>query len=1058
MVCGSCGEQNSDRSRFCSSCGSPLESPPEKREIRKTVSLVFTDLAGSTAMAEKLDPETVRRVMARYFTLMSSILERHGGVVEKYIGDAVLAVFGIPKLHEDDALRAVRAAVEMRDQMAVLNAELQADDGVALAVRTGVNTGEVVAGDPGSGQAFVSGDPVNVAARLEQHAGAGEILIGPDTYRMVRNAVVVEPVGPVEAKGKSEPLRPYRLLEVKLGAPGFARRLDSPFVGREHESNLVNQGFERALRERACHLFTILGPAGVGKSRLAADVLSHLPPGTQVARGRCLPYGDGITFWALGEVVRDLLSLPESVTRAEAAAALAGAVPEKERDALVEILLQLLGLASVTNGVDELSWAVRRFFEQRASDAPLVIVVDDISWAEPALLDTLEYIADWARSSPILLICVARPELLDERPNWGGGKLNATSMLLEPLDEEQSATLVRELLGDADLPVDVQKKIADTAEGNPLYVEQMLEMLIDNGYLVRDGGSWRSTQPADTISVPPTIHALLAARLDRLALNERQTIERASVIGKVFYSGAVREMTPASGRGELRHNLQTLVRKELVRPDEDRLVGEDSFRFRHILIRDAAYNGLSKQQRAELHRVFADWLEKRPQERLQDLQEIVAHHLSESYRYRSELGPVTDEARAIAVKAARLSRAAGRRAMNRGDAAAAGKLLTRAEHLLPQDSDERTELLLELVDLQNQIGDFDRANRLLDQIVASKDGPSVANRVAMARLLIQLMWAPGEASLEDLETGAVKGIAVAEETGDMRTLAMGWMIQLIVDLTRGQMGRGVESGRKALRYIRSSSDRSQEGEVMGWLFACLALGPMPIREAVAEIESEVQGPESLIVTCSAAVVKGTLLAYEGDLETGRELVEEGREMFRQLGNQINWAGLGQSAAEVEILAGDLPKACAVLEEACEVLDDIGERSFFSTCAGELAGHLCSLGRFEEAETWATKSRDVGAIEDVFTEVLWRAAFARIAASRGRAEEAVRWSDEAISMIEGTDAPLLPAVLYESRARMLIELGREEEARAALAMAIEPYESKGASAQVERLRRLYPTPT
>ena len=736
---------------------------------------------------------------------------------------------------------------------------------------------------------------------------------------------------------------------------------------------------------------------------------------------------------------------------------MAGALPEKERDALTEILLQLLGLASVTNGVDELSWAVRRFFEQRASDAPLVIVVDDIHWAEPALLDTLEYIADWARSSTILLICVARPELLDERPSWGGGKLNATSMLLEPLDEEQSATLVRELLGDADLPVDVQKKIADTAEGNPLFVEQMLEMLIDDSYLVRDGDSWRSTRPADAISVPPTIHALLAARLDRLAPNERQTIERASVIGKVFYSGAVREMTPGPGRGELRHNLQTLVRKELVRPDEDELVGEDSFRFRHILIRDAAYNGLSKEQRAELHHVFAEWLEERG--RLQEFQEIVAHHLSESYRYRSELGPLTDEARAMGVKAARLSHSAGRRAMNRGDAAAAEKLLTRSEHLLPQDSHERTELLLELVDLQNQTGDYDRANRLLDQIEASKDGPSVANRVAMARLLIQSMSAPEEASLEDLEAAAVRGIVVAEEVGDMRTLAMGWMIRLIVDLTRGQMGRGVESGRKALRYIRSSSDRSQEGEVSKWLFACLVTGPMPIREAVAEIENVVQGPAShLMVTCSAAAMKGILLAYEGDLEGGRKLFEEGREMFRQLGNQLRWAAQGQPAAEIEILAGDLPKACAVLEEACEALDDIGERSFFSTFAGDLAGYLCSLGRFEEAETWATKARDVGAIGDVFTEALWRAAFARIAASRGRTEEAVRWSDEAISMIEGTDSPLLPAALYESRALMFVALGREEEGRAALAMAIEPYESKGASAQVERLRRLLPTPT
>jgi hypothetical protein len=462
-----------------------------------------------------------------------------------------MAVFGIPTLHEDDALRAVRAAAELRERLVDLNEELERNWGIRVETRTGVNTGRVVTG---SAETLATGDAVNVAARLEQTAAPGEVLLGETTYTLVRDAVSVEPVEPIELKGKRERTRAYRLLEVRAGAAGRERRMGSPMVGRDRQLALLLRAFDNATSDRACHLFTILGSAGVGKSRLAEEFLGSLPAQTRVLRGRCLPYGEGISFWPLAEAVREAAAIAEDDDAARAVRKLASLLAgEESADAMAERVATLIGLIeAIPGGEEEAFWAVRKLFERLADNEPVVAVFDDIHWAEPTFLDLIEHVADWSREAPILLICLARPELLDRRPTWGGGKLNATSLSLEPLSAEESELLIANFLGQAKLVGEARTRIAETAEGNPLFVEEMLGILIDDGRLVRRNNHWVATGDLANISVPPTIQALLAARLDRLEHEERSVIERASVEGQVFHLGGIRTLLSADERPNCR--------------------------------------------------------------------------------------------------------------------------------------------------------------------------------------------------------------------------------------------------------------------------------------------------------------------------------------------------------------------------------------------------------------------------------------------------------------------------------------------------------------------------
>ena len=600
--------------------------------VRKTVTLVFCDVADSTPLGEQLDPEALRAVWSRYHETARDVLERHGGTIEKFIGDAVMAAFGIPLVHEDDALRAVRAAVELREELALLNDELDAAHGVRIRVRTGVHTGEIVAGDPAEGQAFATGDAVVIAQRLEAAAGGDEILVSDATFRLVRDAVSAEPVPALQLKGRSEPVDAWRLLEVEPEAAGVARRMDSPFVGRATERARLRAELDTAVRERSCRVVTIMGEPGVGKSRLAGELGADAAADVTVLEGRCLPYGNGITYWPLVEIVRRL-DLEE---------VLGG---EEDGEIVHARILEAIGRAEGSARTGELYWAVRRLFETLARRRPLLLVLDDIQWAESAFLDLIEYLEGWTRDAPILLCCLARTDLAELRPNWGG----AATIQLAPLPREDWGTLLEQLAGP--LEPGAAEALGRATGGNPLFLEEMLRMLVEDGVLVERNGRLESHTAVESLRVPATVQAVLAARLDRLDDEELAVLQRAAVMGQVFWWGAVADLTPPDRASGVAGHLQTLVRKGLVRPDRRTFAGEDGFRFGHILIRDAAYESMSKRLRAILHERFADWVEARAGDDA-ELDEILGHHLEQAHLYRAELGPTDDHARGACLRPA----------------------------------------------------------------------------------------------------------------------------------------------------------------------------------------------------------------------------------------------------------------------------------------------------------------------------------------------------------------------------------------------------------------------
>ena len=655
---------------------------------RKTVSVLFCDLADSTMLGERLDPEPLRELLGRWYEEMRIAVERHGGTVEKFIGDAVMAVFGLPRAHEDDALRAVRAALDMQRAVERMNVSLAERQVPELRIRIGINTGEVVTGDEAA--TLATGDAVNTAKRLEEAAGGGEILIGAVTERLVRHASRLAPLAPVEAKGKSAPVEAWRVLEAIAGAESFARRWDTPLVGRARELGLLRDELTASVDGRVCRLATVLGSAGVGKTRLVSELVTEVGEHATVAAGRCLPYGDGITFWPLTELIQ----------RLGGEQAVAKAMGDHADAALVVERLGVLGGKGAVPP-EELFWAVRRLFEELARERPLLVLLEDVHWAEPTLLDLVDHVSRWSRDAPILLLCVAREELLEERPGWEG-----THVRLEPLSSGEAAQLLDALDGRELLSPELRERVTEVAQGNPLYTEQLVAMLAEE-----------ARAAAELVTLPPTIQALLSARLDRLDPVDRSVIERAAVVGKEFWPGAVAAL--GDGDETLGPTLLGLVRRELVEPAVSSIPGEDGFRFRHALIRDAAYAGIPKKMRADLHERFAGWVELRD-----GRDEIVGYHLEHTYRYREELDALDDRTRSLGQRAGELLTSAGRRALASDDVPAAINLLERGVALLPRTGGSRGYDLLELAIALMRSGEFPAAEGVLEEAltVGSTEG------------------------------------------------------------------------------------------------------------------------------------------------------------------------------------------------------------------------------------------------------------------------------------------------------------------------------------------------
>lgn len=638
--CPNCGEENGDRAKFCSECATPLTGAPTKVATeRKVVSVLFVDLVGFTTRSERADPEDVQATLAVYHELLKREIERFGGTVEKFVGDAVMAVFGAPVAHEDDAERAVRSALRIVDAIAELNEDRP---GMDLAIRGAVNTGEAVVtlgARPEAGEGFVSGDVVNTASRLQGVAPVGGIVVGELTRRATGGHIEYEELEPVTVKGKDEPIPIWRATGARSRfGVDVEQQTQTPLIGRDHELNLLRELFGRVVRDATVQLVTISGEPGVGKTRLLWEFqrfVDDLPDLVYWRQGRCLPYGEGVTFWALGEALKSHAGILESDAPDEAAAKLAGAVTEviedeDEREWIRARLAPLVGVASQGGAEREESFAAwRGMLEAIAATRPLVLIFEDLHWADKQMLGFTEHLVEWSSEAPILVLCTARPELYERAPGWGGGKRNATTIGLAPLSLEETALLLAGLLEQTVLPADTQAALLDRAGGNPLYAEEFVRMLIDGGALVRRGRTWELTPDAD-VTVPDSVHALIAARLDTLSSERKALLHDAAVVGKVFWSGVLADMGDRED-ATVRDGLHELGRKELVRPAKRSSVRDQAeYAFWHALIRDVAYGQIPRSARADKHLLAAQWIEATAGDRAEDVAELLAHHYEQA--------------------------------------------------------------------------------------------------------------------------------------------------------------------------------------------------------------------------------------------------------------------------------------------------------------------------------------------------------------------------------------------------------------------------------------------
>ena len=1022
-------------------------------EQRKTVTIVFADVTGSTGLGERLDPESLRHVMQRYFDEMRAVLESHGGTVEKFIGDAVMAVFGIPQVHEDDAVRAVRAAADMRTRLAQLNSELESNWAVRLEMRVGVNTGEVVAGGTSAGHAFVTGDAVNVAARPEETAAPGDVLLGETTYGLVRDAVDVEALDEdLELRGKSQACAAWRLLEVRPGFPGRLRRVDAPMVGRERELDLLRQAYERSVQEQTCHLFTVLGPAGIGKSRLVREFVSRLPGEARVAQGRCLPYGEGITYWPVAEAVKELADIGEEHSPEEARARLAElASAESDSAGVAAKLASVIGLSEGSAATEEVFWALRRLLESQAGSGPLVVVFDDIQWGEETFLDLIEYLVDWSRDAPILVVCLARPELLDVRPGWAGGKLNATSVLLEQLPGDECSRLVENLLGEGELPEEARRRIADRAAGNPLFIEELLAMLLDEGVLERENGRWSVASDLEAVGVPGTIQALLAARLDRLPQEERRVIERGAVEGEVFHANAVSVLLDEVG--DPGRELRSLVRKEILRPVRGTLGAEEAFRFRHLLIRDAAYAGIPKGLRADLHIRFADWLERAAGERSSEYEEILGYHLEQAFGYRVELGPQDEAAAALAERAAHWLGAAGRRATARGDMPAATRLLERAAALVPPGETKRLELELTLAWALHQAGEFSRAEELFASVnaaaVAERDR-RLELRALLGRMEVRNVLQTTGPTSDTFEL-VEEAVPELEVLGDDEGLARAWRLRSYANISLCRYGAAVEALERGLVHAERAGNDAIRSEILGWLPTRIYRGPMPAEPALRRCQELLERAAGDRPGEAGALAGIALLeAISGRFQEARTAEARSRAIKEELGLGFLLAVGLIWRAEIEAFADDAVAAERAAHAAVDFLGARGETGFYPTASLLLADALLTQGRLEEARKALRAGETTMASDDLFSVVTADRVGAKLLALEGRSAEAEEAARRAIELGLQTDDLSLWSEAYLTVAEV-VAAGQPAAAREALREALRAAERKGNVVLVARAR-------
>ncbi len=933
---------------------------------RKLATVLFADLVGSTELLDGQDPEITRRRVTTFFDGVQRCIETHGGTVEKFAGDAVMAAFGIPLAHEDDADRAVRAGLGILDHVRELGLE----------ARVGIEAGEVVVDETDS--TFATGEAVNVAARLQQAAAPGEILMGEAAHRLTVGRIEAESAGPLELRGFRNPIAAYRAIAARDGQPHA--KVSAPFVGRTSELDLLENTLDRTIRDRRPHVFTVYGEPGVGKSRLIREFLAGVE-GTTILTGRALPYGEGVTYWPLAEMVKAAAGITDDDPMETAKQKLIECCGD-------EAIAELLGLASGVmeavegeRGAPEIAWAAREFADELADVQPLIMVFEDIHWAEEPLLELIDHLAQWVRERALLILCLARPELLDVRPGWGGGRVRSTAIELEPLGREDSEALADALLEEHQVTGKVRARLLDKAEGNPLFVEETVRMLVEQG---SDGGD----------RIPDSLQAMIGARIDRLPAGAKIVLQRGSVIGRTFWAGAIDHLSPEYDADELEDLLDDLLLRDLVsREERSTIGGEAAYRFKHVLIREVAYGGLSKSGRAEYHTRFAEWLREKADK---ELLEIRAYHLDQACLLYAELdGHPSEE---LARTAAKALGSAGKRALARESNLSARKLLLRSVELestlgrrflaaraawqlgdLPVVRDEMT-VLAEEAAAGGDRAIQSRALTALSEVAASLDG-----ELGRAAELADEALAVVEADDHD---GRFRAL-------DRRARVARWA---------GREAEAEEYLQQALEAARAAARKDHEARAALQL-AGIYIGRMEEDKAEPLIDRALALAEesgSIVARASAAQSKGGLHRVRRQYEEAEGWLTKALDLYRETASVSEIAWTSRQLAQVAWETGNPAKAEKLFRESIRLLAPMKERGTLCESQRLLAQLLLAEGRIDEAEKFALAGRETVSAEDVLSRATTRIALAQVRAAQGRDEEAETLFGEAVEIITGSE--------------------------------------------------------
>jgi class 3 adenylate cyclase/tetratricopeptide (TPR) repeat protein len=941
---------------------------------RKFATALFADLVGSTALAEREDPEVVQSVVGRTFDRLSAEIERYEGLLEKFMGDAVLAVFGVPRAHEDDAERAVRAALEMQDVLAELNRAFAAEGKPTLEMRIGIEAGEVLVDlerASGPRDRMLTGDAVNTAARLQSSAEPGHVVVGPTVYASTKNLVEYRELEPLDLKGKAEPVPAWTAVRIRARTRGERARLglESRLIGRDEELTVLKQTLKRVETERRPALVTIVGPAGVGKSRLVAELESYIDGQPEIVfwrRGRCLAYAN-TSYSAFADAIKAQCEIYDD-DAAEVAAKKAEAAARElfGDDSVVPHLLALVG-AGETHGLqrDELFEAWRRFLERLAQRHPLVLALDDIHWADEGLLDFIEHVADWAQG-PVMVVATARAELFEMRPTWGGGKRNAASLYLEPLSEAEGETMLEELVP-GPMGADLKRTIVERSEGNPLYVEEIVRKLIDDGVLrATEASRWEVAKPLEDVEVPRSIQGLIAARLDGLPEDEKVVLQDAAVVGRIFWLGAVADLT---GRplGDVRDAIGRLRVKELVVPHEpSSFSDEHEYSFKHVLIRDGAYDSLPKSLRADKHAGVAAWAEQRAGDRAEEIAELVASHELEALGYAEELGERREDLMRSAVEH---TWAAARRTRSLGLAAESTRWYREAERLadaLEMPLADRVELHREHLATSfgpDPVVENERvALRAIEAFEAVSDARGVG--WANAYRVVPLLQA---SRFEDAEAAGRTAIATLEPLGESEELAdalqrLGWFL----------WRRG----------------RNAEAEPL-------------LRRAVAMAKQL----DSIHVLAEATQSLGVAIQTQARSDESNALLEEAFVLAKRSGRPTNLMRAYNNVAHTRISTLGPEATLPVLREGFDLAMRAGVYANAGWICGSVGDTLHTMGQLEEAEEYLARAVDLARrIGDMPLVGMRLAALALTVLFRGRIEEAIEIRAEALPVIDANPEP------------------------------------------------------